>query len=889
MCKTRILSILVFIVGLLLPVISFAQKITTPKEHFGFSIGDDYHLANFEQTKAYFNLLNQQSDRLQLAHIGETEEGRQQPMLIISHPDNLKQLEKYKNISQTLSGADLNEEQARQLSLEGKSVVWIDGGLHSTETVAMHQLIQLAYLLTSQNDHQTLDILNNCIVLLIHANPDGQDLVSNWYMKNPIPEERVLSNIPKLYQKYAGHDNNRDFFMLNLKETQNMARQLFVEWTPQIMYNHHQTAPAGAVVAGAPYRDPFNYVFDPLLMSSIDALGAAMSTKLNSENKPGYTQRGGSVFSTWYNGGLRTTTYFHNIIGLLTEIIGGPNPWEIPLVTQRLLPTSDTQNPVIPQTWHFQQSIDYSMSLNYAVLGYASKYKEQVLYNMYRMGRNSIDKGNKDTWSLSPSKIALIDSAYSKAKRENPELEKQRYMPKDFLNALYDNPQYRDPRAYIIPASQKDLGTAIKFLNTLIGTGIDVEIADQDFEVNGQSYPSGSYIVRLAQAFRPHILDMFEPQDHPNDFAYPGGPPIAPYDAAGWTLAYLMDVEFDRVYDELPNQFRKLTHGESIQSTNTTYGKDAFATISAQANDSYTLANAILEENINVWRDPNTGDFWFQNNEKTQNLSKPYHLVAQYHKKRPSNTVSIRKKRIALWDRYGGSMPSGWIRWIGEQYKFDISVVYPPQIDKGNLIDHYDVIILPATALPNSKKVTSQTSIPPHIPEQEALNWGRLTADVSVAQLNEFMQQGGQVISIGSNTGLPELFDIQVQNILVDAEGKALDRSVYYTPGSVLTANVQQNLPSTYGLNSKLNIYFSNNSVYKIEDPSIEPLLWFDTTPPLKSGWSWGEQYLQNGVIAYQKNIGKGKLTVFTTDITFRAQAHGSFKLLFNQLFKNKN
>src|SRR5690606_20557000 len=135
---------------------------------------------------------------------------------------------------------------------------------------------------------------------------------------------------------------------------------------------HHQTAPAGAVVAGAPYRDPFNYVFDPLLMSSIDALGAAMSTRLNSENKPGYTQRGGSVFSTWYNGGLRTTTYVHNMIGLLTEIIGNPTPWEIPLVTQRLLPTSDTQNPVIPQTWHFQQSIDYSLSLNYAVLNYAS-------------------------------------------------------------------------------------------------------------------------------------------------------------------------------------------------------------------------------------------------------------------------------------------------------------------------------------------------------------------------------------------------------------------------------------------------------------------------------------------------------------------------------------
>src|SRR5690606_14119424 len=144
--------------------------------------------------------------------------------------------------------------------------------------------------------------------------------------------------------------------MLNLKESQNMARQLFVEWIPQIMYNHHQTAPAGTVVAGAPYRDPFNYVFDPLLITGIEALGSAMNNRLNSENKPGYTSKGGAVFSTWYNGGLRTTTYFHNIVGLLTETIGGPNPFDIPVVPSRLLPSSDTPNPIIPQRWYFRQS-----------------------------------------------------------------------------------------------------------------------------------------------------------------------------------------------------------------------------------------------------------------------------------------------------------------------------------------------------------------------------------------------------------------------------------------------------------------------------------------------------------------------------------------------------
>lgn len=870
---------------LLSPFFSIAQKVTSPMEHFGFNIGDDYHLADFKATDRYFKLLENESDRIKYIDIGQTEEGRTQPMLVISHPDNLRDLQKYKEISTKLARAHISEDEAKALASEGKAVVWIDGGLHSTETVGMHQLIETAYQLASRQDKETLDILRDVIILLVHANPDGQELVTDWYMQNPIPEERVLSNIPQLYQKYAGHDNNRDFFMLNLKETQNMARQLFVEWIPQIMYNHHQTAPAGAVVAGAPYRDPFNYVFDPLLMSSIDALGAAMSTRLNSENKPGYTQRGGSVFSTWYNGGLRTTTYFHNMIGLLTEIIGNPTPWEIPLVTQRLLPTSDTQNPVIPQTWHFQQSIDYSLSLNYAVLNYASKYREQLLWNIYRMGKNSIEKGRKDTWSLSPSKIAIIDSAYAKASRADSSIKKQRYMPREFLDALFNNKEARDPRAYIIPSDQKDFGTAIKFLNALIGTGIEVEHAAESFSHGGHTYPAGSYIVRTAQAFRPHILDMFEAQDHPNDFRYPGGPPIPPYDAAGWTLAYLMHVDFDRTYSDLPDSFSKLNPGELIDHTATTAIHGKYIRLPAAANDTYAFVNEALRKQIKVWREKDTGDFWIENSNPVQKIASGYRINYLSESSKPKSTSPIRKKRIALWDRYGGSMPSGWIRWISDQYHLDIEVIFPSEIDKGNLKDKYDIIILPATALPASLKVTTQPKMPKHIPGQYAEQWGRLTATTSIDRLKQFMQEGGQIVSIGNNKGIPELFDLAVANKLVDENGAELDQSIYYTPGSVLTAKVNNTLNTTKGYGESMDVYFSNNSVYTLQDPDIKPILWFENKTPLKSGWSWGEEHLENGVIAYEKAMGKGMLTVFTTDITFRAQAHGTFKLLFNQLY----
>lgn len=859
--------------------ISHAQ-ITSPKEHFGFAIGDDYHLANFSQTEVYFKKIAEQSDRISFKVIGKTEEDREQPMLIISAPENLAKLDYYQSIAQKLARAELPETEAKQLAKEGKSVVWIDGGLHSTETVAMHQLIQIAYLLASQNDDETKNILQNTIILLTHANPDGQELVSNWYMREAVPEKRALANLPKLYQKYAGHDNNRDFFMLNLKESQNIARQLFIEWNPQIMYNHHQTAPAGAVVAGAPYRDPFNYVFDPLVITGIESLGAAMSSRLYAENKPGYTQRGGSVFSTWYNGGLRTTTYFHNTIGLLTEIIGGPNPFEIPLVPSRLIPNSNTHYPVIPQTWHFRQSIEYSTSLNYAVLNFAAKFKDELLFNIYRMGRKSIEKGNQDTWSLSPSKVAVVEKAIKNLKAQDEKLKTQRGNPKQAIDSLLKDPKYRDPRGYIISTQQNNPATTVRFLNALSANGIRIEKANESFSINGKNYPAQSYIIKTNQAFRPHILDMFEPQDHPNDFEYAGGPPIPPYDAAGWTLAYLMHVDFDRVFEEVNGNFTSLPLGEPLKIIQQPLAKGKFLILSNQDNESFRLINELIRKKIKVFR-TNAGEFAIANNPASQELISNSGLASKGLDKLPIDAQPIKALRIGLWDTYGGSMPSGWTRYIFEKYGFDFKVIYAPELDKGDLNKAYDVILLPSNALVR----TSSNPIADNIPEEYSSQWGNMTVEKTVPQLEKFIKNGGHLISIGNSSSIVEDLKIEVTNHLVDTENKPLKREVYYTPGSVLKATVDNSSKSGLGFPEEIDFYFANNNVYRIQDSSIKPLLWFSSDKVLKSGWSWGEKHLKDGVLGFEKNIEKGKITVFTPDITFRAQAHGTFKLLFNNLY----
>jgi len=913
----RFISFLLLIISLS----AGAQTMPTPKEHFGFNIGDNYLLANYSQTEAYFKKLDAASERAKLISIGKTEEGRDQFMMIITSPENHQNLEKYKSISQRMARAEgLSEADAKALAAQGKAVVWIDGGLHATEVVGAHQLIELAYQLNSRNDEETKKILDNCIILMVHANPDGQELVSDWYMRNADTAKRTTSYLPRLYEKYAGHDNNRDFYMLNLKETQNMGRQLFIEWIPQIMYNHHQTGPPGAVVAGPPFRDPFNHVYDPLVMTSLDAVGAAMINRLNAEGKPGFTQRAGSPYSTWYNGGLRTTTYFHNMIGLLTEIIGSPTPSSIPLVPNRLIPSSANPYPITPRKWFFRNSIDYSVSLNYAVLMYATRHRDELLYNIYRMGKNSIEKGNKDNWTQYPKRIEEINELFKKeqagrsagnASNSVPEGwgRNNAMIPMKIYDTVFNNPSLRDPRAYVIPSDQADFATAIRFLNALIRTGIVVHKAEQSFSLNGKTYPSGSFIIKCNQAFRPHILDMFEPQDHPNDFQYPGGPPVPPYDAAGWTLAYQMGVQFDRVLDGVEGNFTRMPDGEliKIQGKPASGSAKAGFMLNAASNHAFAAVNEIMSKKItNIYRiseaDDNAtaGSFFIEANAKNAAAIKSIATAAGADlmgvDKKTNNLQPIQPARIALWDTYGGSMPSGWMRWIMEQFKFNFEVIYAQDIDKGDLKSKYDIILFVGGAMPSltGRSGGFGNPKPEDTPDEFKRTIGSISTDKSIPALKQFMEDGGRVLTIGSSTSLAYHLKLPVRNMLTEMfNGKERDlpNEKFYIPGSLMQITLNNQHPAAWGMNEKADVLFDDSPVFSINpeaqaNGTIKPIAWFASDKTLRSGWAWGQTYLKDGVAGFEAKIGKGALYAFGPEITFRAQSHGTFKLVFNQLYK---
>jgi hypothetical protein len=902
------------------------RKITTPKEAFGFNVGDDYHMANYAQLTSYWQTLAKESDRMKLVDIGPTAEGRTQYMAIISSPENIAKLDHYKEISAKLAHAEgLTDREAHALAEEGRAVVWIDGGLHASETVGSQQLIETVFQLNSLTDAETMRLLHDDIALCVLDNPDGMDLVANWYMREPVPEKRTFDGytggLPRLWHKYIGHDNNRDFYMNNMPETTNISRVLFRDWYPQIMYNHHQTGPLGAVIFMPPFRDPSNYHYDPLVTLKIQAVGTAMHERLVEEGKPGSGMRSAANYSTWYNGGLRTVTYFHNMTGILTEIIGSPTPMELPLVSARQLPTDDLPYPVAPQTWHYRQSIDYEQTNNRAILDYASREREHLLYDTYRMGKNSIERGSHDSWTVTPKRIEALDAAAAAAKPSGKpapfasSFDDSKIAPSDLYGKVLHDPAKRDPRGYILSAEQPDFPTATKFVNALLKSGVTIEQATADFTVAGKHYPKGSYVVMTAQAYRPHVLDLFEPQDHPNDFAYPGGPPVRPYDATGWTLAFQMGVQFDRELEAFTGPFAKITTELAPPLPGTISGpaKSAGYLVSHEYNDAFTLTNRLLKAHQPVYwltskttlgsRELGAGTLWLPYSAETRKLlekaTQELGINAFAVTKKPAgDALQLHQPRIALYDQYGGLMPSGWIRWLMEQFEFPFTVIYPQTLNAGNLKQKFDDILFSdgAISAPGrdslaGARLASTQPKPETIPAEFRPWLGTITAEKTIPQLQKFVEDGGTLLAIGSSTSIYEYLHLPLQSAeteVVKGKAAAVSSEKLYIPGSLMRTQVNTSNPVAYGMPGKVDVFFDRSPAFRADPDAsmrgLQTVAWYADGDLLDSGWAWGQQYLNNSIAVAQANLGKGRVLLYGPEVTFRGQPHATFKFLFNGL-----
>ncbi|MEY4050534.1 MAG: hypothetical protein RL262_1368 [Bacteroidota bacterium] len=400
---------------------------------------------------------------------------------------------------------------------------------------------------------------------------------------------------------------------------------------------------------------------------------------------------------------------------------------------------------------------------------------------------------------------------------------------------------------------------------------------------------------------------MFEPQDHPNDFQYPGGPPVRPYDAAGWTPAFTMGIEFDRVLDDFNGPFETIAYG-LVQKP---MGKiNASATVagysfSTKENAAYYAINTMLAMGVEVYKSKdqyfvaaNTANKKLQ--ETIELLSAEKGIIFNGVTAKPANmNDKVMPQRIALWDKYGGSMSSGWVRWIFEKYNFPFQLIYAKEIDASNLKDKYDVIVFVEGAIPSLKPEAGngyeeKEPKAEDVPEMYQASLGKITAQKSIPALNTFLQNGGTIVTIGSSANLAYHLNLPVRNALVEmvsGKEKPLPGEKFYIPGSVMQITLDNEYKANWGMNKNADVYFSASPVFNLLPDAIArkevlPLAWYASDKTLRSGWAFGQSYLQDGIAAFEAKVGNGKLFVYGPEITFRGQTHNTYKMLFNQLYK---
>ena len=486
-----------------------SAAVPTPKEHLGYTPGDDYKLADYADVSGYFRKLAASSDRIRVEEFGRSAMGKPMLAAYISSAENLKNLDKWKRISQRLALGRGTREEARALAREGKAIVWIDSGLHASEVAPVQQSFDLAYRMVTQEDDETRAIRDRVILVQIPViNPDGLDWIAHWYRKN-VGTPYELAPLPHLYHKYAGHDNNRDWFMMNLEETRHVSHMLFSEWFPQIVYNQHQVGPFPARIFVPPYGEPLNPHIPAPVMEGINMIGAAMKERFARENKTGVISYTG--YDAWWNGGLRSVPAFHNMHGILTETAlyayATPGDYKLKDLPERFangIPTKEPsvfyERPWLGGRWALRDAVEYMLTADWAILELAAARSEHYLFKAWELARVSIDAGSSGK-----------------------------------------------PYAYVFPAEQWDASAAVDLLRRLALGGIEVRRATDSFQANGKTYAAGAYVVTAGQPFRAYLMDLLEPQKYPELRTGVTGPTKRPYDVAGWTLPMSMGVTVNRI------------------------------------------------------------------------------------------------------------------------------------------------------------------------------------------------------------------------------------------------------------------------------------------------------------------------------------------------------
>lgn len=868
----------------LLVAAGLAAQVPSPTEFLGHEIGADHRLCNHTDLLRYFEAIDAASDRVKLVELGATSYGRKLVMAVITSPANHERLDELRTISQRLCRARDDEAVAETLVEKGRAVVWVDAGLHSNESIAAQNVIELVWQMALRDDAEVQRILDEVVLLACPVNPDGLELVANAYRATG------SLDVPILYQRFVGHDNNRDYYACNQQETRLVSRVFFTDWCPQIVYNHHQSSPSGTVIFTPPFRDPFNYSADPAVMRGIDWIAASMNRRFASERKPGVISRGGAPYSGWWNGGLRSTCYFHNIIGILTEVFGHPDPTRLVQSIDRRLTSGEYPDPVPTQVWHARQTVEYLQTANFAILDHASRYRRELLRDIWRMGRNSIERGSTDHWTVTPKLVAKAKAL--EAEKKDPE-------------AAFVDPTLRDPRAYVLPIDQRDPAAAIRMVQALQRSGVEVHVATSDFGAEGRLCPKGSYVVFTAQPFRPHVIDLFEPQVHPDDFR--DGKPVPPYDSAGWTLSMQYGCEVVRCRSALEGPFAQLLSvvepgTEPLPPSNGGWRLDP-------AHGHFALAvNRLLQKGVVVRDDRGAVLVPAAAKEGLESALAGLALRAEPVEGAAETGEVVTAPRIGLFDVWGGNMPTGWNEWILREAGFAHRIVFGDRVHEGDLRAEFDALIF-HTGLPGGRDLQN----PPKPVDAERIaklaaalppyeDWStltsratRLTADAAWPALQTFVEEGGHLLVFGGECEkvvrrlqLPVEVGTYVDDEAAEGGRRRTRNEEFYVPGSLLAIDVDVRHPLAAGsAPSAVAMFTRSSAVLTPTGDSVEVIASYAKTDTLASGWAVGLEHVAGRAAIARVRVGKGAVLLFGCDATYRGQPFVTIRIVQNALLQS--
>jgi hypothetical protein len=817
---------------LALIALSLCAAPPTPKAHFGFNPGEDYKLANYEEVSAYFRKLAATSDRIRVEEFGRSSEGRPLLVAFISSAENLQRLDRFKEISRKLALGLATPEEAKQLAAEGKAVVWIDSGLHATEVAPVQHAPHLAYKMLTAESDEVRRIRANVILMQVPViNPDGLDMTASWYRKN-VGTPHELAALPWLYQKYSGHDNNRDWFMLNLPETRHVSRLLFREWFPQIVYNQHQIAPFPARIFIPPYAEPLNPNIPAAVMEGINGLGAAMKERFAQENKPGAVSY--MSFDGWWNGGLRSTPAFHNMHGILTETAlhqyATPREYKLSELPDRFstgIPTKEPsvfyQKPWMGGRWALMDAVEYMLTADFAILDQAATRPAHYLMKAWEMAAANRESGRKG-----------------------------------------------GPYAYVVPADQPDTWTAAEMVQRLQGAGVEVRRARDTFQANGKSYPAGSWILAASQPFRGYLVDLMEPQKYPEIRSSPTAPPKRPYDLAGWTLPFQMGVRVERIerpFEANSEVMAAITSPAPVLDARQNSAYLALAALHKQGRSAYRASDGALSTTR-----PAAGGW---------ELAKP--RVALYQ---PWTANMDAGWTVWVLDRFEvpqTSLRNDEIRRGNLRERYDVIIFAEQSMSS----------ILHGTRPGEAQGRAGMGAVDPRNLQRPEFTGG-IGLD-GARYLQQFVEQGGTLITFDDSTDLPlSLFPIGVRGVLRGAgEGSAEAGGGWYCPGSILRITTDPTIPAAFGMPKDAYATSTGGQAFEITvlpafnkgEREVKAFAWYAAQNLLASGWISGERVMAGKPAAVEARLGQGKVVLFGFRPQFRGQSFGTLKLFLNAIY----